>query len=94
VTAIDRRLTEKDPLMIELTEEQLESAKHGEPLRFHAVEAEFVVLRAEIYDRIKSLLAGEDFQPSAAYEAIDREFAEGWEDPTMDDYDRYEERKQ
>jgi len=51
VTAIDRRLTEKDPLMIELTEEQLESTKHGEPLRFHAVEAEFVILRAETYDR-------------------------------------------
>ncbi len=80
--------------MIELTEEQLEAAKQGEPLRFQATGAEFVVLPAETYDRIKNLLGLEGFHPSDAYGAVDRAFAEGWDDPTMNDYDHYEERKQ
>ena len=35
----------------------------------------------------------DDFQPREAYAAIDRSFAEGWSDPKMDDYDRYEQIK-
>ena len=38
-------------------------------------------------------LFGDDFHPGEAYPAIDRAFAEGWGDPKMDDYDRYEELK-
>lgn len=35
----------------------------------------------------------QEFHPGEAYAAIDRAFAEGWNDPKMDDYDRYEELK-
>jgi hypothetical protein len=51
----------------------------------------YVLVREEAYQRMQQLL--DDFQPADAYPAIDRAFAEGWEDPKMDDYDHYEERK-
>jgi hypothetical protein len=50
----------------------------------------YVLLRAEVYERVKAVL-GEVFEPLDAYPAIDRAFAEGWGGPEMDDYDRYEE---
>jgi len=34
-----------------------------------------------------------DPHPRLAYPAIDQAFAEGWADPKLDDYDRYEELK-
>ena len=49
-----------------------------------------MLLRLAVYDRLKVLLE-QDYQPRDAYAAIDRAFAEGWDDPKMDDYDRYEE---
>jgi hypothetical protein len=50
----------------------------------------FVLLPADVYERLKAL-RGEDFEPRDAYQAVDRAFAEGWDDPRMADYDRYEE---
>ena len=47
------------------------------------------LLSAELYEHLHGLL-GEDFRPTLAYPAIDGAFAEGWKDPKMDDYDRYE----
>ena len=37
--------------------------------------------------------AYDDFHTRDAYPAIDRAFAEGWNDPQMDDDDRYDEVK-
>ena len=51
----------------------------------------YVLLREDVFERLKAFL---DDSPQAAYEAIDRTFAEGWNDPQMDDYDRYEELRQ
>lgn len=69
------------------------AAAAGSPLRFTdpQTKKEYIVLQAEIYDQVRDLLG--DFQPSIAYPAIDRAFAPGWNDPIMDDYDRYEEFK-
>lgn len=82
--------------MIELTEQQREAVARavGEPPTVidPVTQMRYVLLRAEVYDRLKGLLA-EDPQPADAYPAIDRAFAEGWADPKMDDYDRYEELK-
>ncbi|MCE9532742.1 MAG: hypothetical protein K8T89_16720 [Planctomycetes bacterium] len=60
-----------------------------EPLRLidPATNGSFVVISSEKYEQVKSLLAKE-FQPSEAYPAIDRAFADGWDAPGMDDYDR------
>jgi hypothetical protein len=78
--------------MVQLSPEQLESAKQGQPVRLHSDEVDFVVLRADVYERLRALL-DKDFAPTDAYPAIDRAFAEDWNDPKMDDYDRYEELK-
>jgi hypothetical protein len=43
-----------------------------------------------VYDRLRGLLADDD-DVTGAYPAVDRAFAEGWSDPRMDEYDRYEE---
>jgi hypothetical protein len=51
---------------------------------------EYVLIGAETYTRLASLVGG-DFEPREAYPAIDRAFAPGWDDPKMDDYDHYEE---
>jgi hypothetical protein len=37
--------------------------------------------------------SADDPHPSEAYPAIDQAFAEGWNDPKMDDYECYEELK-
>jgi hypothetical protein len=78
--------------MIQMTQEQWKAARNGEPVWLHSDEADFVVLRADMYQRLRALLE-KDFAPSEAYPAVDRAFAEGWNDPKMDDYDRYEELK-
>jgi hypothetical protein len=86
----------KEAAMIELTEAQQRALDtEPEPRRMvdPRTETTYVLVRADVYERLKSLL-GEDFTPSEAYPAIDHAFAEGWDDPRMDDYDRYEELKQ
>lgn len=78
--------------MVQLTQQQWQAAKLGEPVRLHSEEADFIVLRADVYERLRNLLET-NLSPSDAYPAIDRAFAEGWNDSKMDDYDRYEELK-
>lgn len=77
--------------MIELTQEQrnaLDSAG-AVPVRLTdpANQQEYVLVRADVYERLRGLL-DEDFRPSMAYPAVDRAFGPGWNDPRMDDYDR------
>jgi hypothetical protein len=75
-----------------LTEEQLQAIASlpGEPIRLidPTTNQAYVLLRVEEYERLVPDLALADVYP-----AIDRAFAEGWNDPKMDDYDRYEEMK-
>jgi hypothetical protein len=80
--------------MFELTPDQRAELCGPEPAG--AVDSqtkqEYVLVRADVYERLKGVL-GEDFHPSEAYPAVDPAFAEAWDDPKMDDYDRYEELK-
>jgi len=81
--------------MIELTEQQrLAVHTSHAPVRLLDPETNetFVLLSAELYEQLHGLL-GEDLHPTLAYPAIDGAFAEGWKDPKMDDYDRYEEHR-
>jgi hypothetical protein len=80
--------------MILLTQEQLNALEAGvEPrLLDPRTNTVYFLVRADIYERARTLL-GEDSHPSDAYPALDRAFSEGWDDPKMDDYDRYEELK-
>jgi len=82
--------------MLELTLQQRQAIHASEsPVRLVDPEtnATFVLLPAELYEQVQGLF-GEDFDPTLAYPATDRAFREGWSDPKLDDYDRYEEFKQ
>jgi hypothetical protein len=88
-------MTAKERAMIELTEEQRRELVGIDVPRILDPQTgkTYVLVSEEVYDRLKGLL-GEEFHPCEAYRAIDRSFAAGWNDPKMDDYDRYEELKQ
>ena len=80
-------------MTLHLTNEQhllLEAADAPPTVVDPVTGAAYVLLRAEVYERIKRLL---EFSPAEAYPAVDRTFAEGWDDPKMAEYDRYEEHK-
>jgi len=76
-----------------LTEEQSKAvAEHPEGVRLIDPQTNraYVLVSFEAFERVRELLADD---PKDAYAAVDRAFAEGWNDPQMDDYDRYEELK-
>jgi hypothetical protein len=82
--------------MIQLTKDQHdELASNGEntaKVIDPVTNAEYVLVRTDVYERLSGLIDA-DFHVSDAYAAIDEAFAELWNDPKMDDYDRYEELK-
>ena len=56
---------------------------------------EYVLLRADIFDRLKSLVYDDkDFDPAIGYPLANEVMKEDWDDPKMAEYDRYEEHKQ
>ena len=76
-------------MSVQLTEEQRQALAGETPLRVvdPVTNTTYVLLREDDYQRLQGIL-GADFHPSEAYPAVDRAFAEGWNDPKMDDYDR------
>ena len=76
-----------------LTVEQRKARELGEAV--HVTEAETqmecVLIRADLYERVKSLLP--ELDPRETYPAIDEVMREGWSDPKMAEYDDYESRK-
>jgi hypothetical protein len=76
--------------MIELTQEQREKldTSGAVDVTDTATACPYVLVRKDVYDRVKSLLEDD---PREAYPAVDRAFAAGWDEPAMSDYDRYEE---
>jgi hypothetical protein len=79
--------------MAELTEElQREVQAAGDvPLRLTdpATNREYILLRAELFDRLKGLLCADgEFSVSETYPLMDDVLAKaGWADPEMDVYD-------
>jgi hypothetical protein len=75
-----------------LTVEQRELLKQsgGEPLQLVDPDTnqKYVLLRAETYDQLRSVLT--DLDPRDLYPALHRALQdEGWDDPRMDEYNRY-----
>jgi hypothetical protein len=81
--------------MIELTEQQRQQLQSG-----HAVDVTdtqtaqaYVILRKDVYEKVRHLLfddaewTDEELRLQLARSAKDN----GWEEPAMDDYDRYDE---
>ena len=58
--------------------------------------ASYVLIRRELFDRISSLLYEDaDLSDNALRTLLARSWStNGWDDPKMDDYDRYDEVKQ
>jgi predicted ATPase len=88
-------MVKKESAMIELTAEQ-QQALDVQPVPAQVLDPRtntaYILVRADVYKRLQALLH-EDFHPADSYPAIDRTFSDGWNDPKMDDYDRYEELK-
>jgi hypothetical protein len=74
-----------------LTSQQLESVTHGEPFRFvdPQLGQEFVVVRADVFDRVKILFDDSDLDPSEVLPLMWQTMKDDWEDPSMDVYDNY-----
>ncbi|ETW97262.1 MAG: hypothetical protein ETSY2_44935 [Candidatus Entotheonella gemina] len=74
--------------MMALSADQVRAVESGEAVLITVEQMPCVLIRADIYDRIRVILDLE-----AAYPLIDETFREGWEAPGMADYDRYDELK-
>lgn len=77
-----------------LTAPEKLAVRKGEAVRIQEEGLEYVVLRADVYDRLKHLLyddgewSDEDLRRILAKSAK----INGWNEPGMDDYDSYDER--
>ena len=85
-------------MSLQLTEEEKRQVRlaNGKPVRLTDPEnsQEYVLLRAEVYDRLKALLYDDgDVDVAAGYPLADEVMKEDWDDPKMAEYDRYEEFK-
>jgi hypothetical protein len=74
--------------MMELSAEQIRAVEDGEAVPVTVEHTQCVLVRADIYERVKAML-----EIAEAYPLIDETFREGWEAPGMADYDRYDELK-
>jgi hypothetical protein len=85
--------------MIELTPEQHQTLASSGPEPVRAIDpatnAEYVLVRREVYDRLKTLLSEDEQWLRDAYPAAMEVFArDGWDDPRMDVYNALDPRRQ
>jgi hypothetical protein len=77
-------------MTLNLTDAQLQSVRNGQPLRFTQDDTDFVLVRADQYERVKSLF---DDSPLTADERLGllQTFGKGagWEDAELDVYEAY-----
>jgi hypothetical protein len=71
--------------------QQQQEALAGKPvhLRDPETNSEFVLLRADMYNRVKSVVEEEEFDPSIGYEAFREAAGDEWNDPALDVYEQY-----
>jgi hypothetical protein len=87
-----------DAIMVELTPEQHLALERSGGNTTRAIDpatnAEYVIVRAELYERIKSIVSDNETWSDDAYQAAADVFArEGWDDPRMDIYDSLDPRR-
>jgi hypothetical protein len=77
-------------MSLNLTDAHLQSVRNGQPLRFTQDDTDFVLVRADQYERVKALF---DDSPLTADErrGLLQTFGKraGWEDPELDVYEAY-----
>jgi hypothetical protein len=86
-------------MSLELTEEVRRELRqgNGSPVRLTDPETrqEYILLPAEVYDRLKCFLYDDgEFDPALGYALTDEIMKEDWDNPKMAEYDRYDEYKQ
>ncbi|HVW02136.1 MAG TPA: hypothetical protein VHB77_17425 [Planctomycetaceae bacterium] len=76
-----------------LSAEHQKALRRGDPIPVveAATQTRCVVVREDIFDRLRKLLA--DFDPQEVYPALDEVMREDWSDPRMAEYDDYESHK-
>ncbi len=76
-----------------LTPEQMQAVNRGEAVRVTEDEQELVVLRADVYDRIKGMIYEDSPWTDKEKLAILREMGRkaGWDDPEWDIYEQFRE---
>jgi hypothetical protein len=91
-------MTGKEPPMFDLTDQQHAAIAESGAEPIVAVDPRtrerYVLVRAEVYERIKGLLANDQDWSRLTYPAAMATFREGWDDPRMDVYDELDPRKQ
>jgi len=92
------RMQGMEEVLLELTKQQAQAiaANGTEPTRVvdPTTQTEYVLVRAEVYDRIKRILAEDEAWAQDAYTAALEVFArDGWDDPRMDVYDALDPRR-
>ena len=77
--------------MIELTEEQRHELKNPEPLAIDLQTRQtYVLVRKEAYERLKALLARDDYDPDEGAAYVNEVMAEDdANDPLLDSYQKY-----
>jgi hypothetical protein len=73
---------------MELSTAQIQAIENGEAVPITVGHTKCVLMREDLYERVKAVLDIED-----AYPLLDETFREGWDAPGMADYDRYDELK-
>ena len=83
-------------MTVELSKELREElAQHGDrPMRLVNPDTQqvYVLLEAEVFERVKALLSDDGFDVRDTYAAQDAALAKVWDDPELDayaDYDRH-----
>jgi hypothetical protein len=82
-------------MSVSLSAEQRQAVSEhpGEPVELidEASQARYVLVPGEQFDRIKALLAADDFELRETYEAQSQSLAAaGWDDPELDIYNDYD----
>ena len=78
--------------MIELTQEQRQELETARPIAV-PTNTPYVLIREDVYERIKGLLGGEDWTEDAYRAALEVFARDGWDDPRMDVYDELDPRR-
>ena len=83
--------------MIELTQEQRQELDNGKAVDVTDPETAqpYVILRKELYERVRSLLCDDSEWTDEDMRALLAKSSEanGWDEPGMDAYDRYDEER-
>ena len=85
-------------MVAKLSEEQRQALDQdpGKPVYVvdAATQSHYVLIPAEVFQRIQALLGDEEFEPREAYPLMDEVARkEGWNDPEMDAYDALDTRR-